>query len=281
VTPDDRAVVTADRLPETTPERVLVAGGGARGLAAAAALAAAGRTVTLVDMQDGLLTDDDPDVAAAVAAHVAAAGVTVRTAHRLIGLDAGEGPVTARLLDIAARAETPLEAGMVVIATGRRARSRDLGLDTTAAETDRLGRVLVDARMQTAEPGVWSLGSVVAASSSPDATEAEAATLASALLGESWQPVRYRRLPQIIDLSGVVAARAGLTAAAAGHAGHLVTRRRTDGAHGIRIAVVDQERDVLLGLHAYGPGAGAYVRQAAAGLGRPVDDAPLAAAEEA
>ena len=280
VTPDGATVITADRLPENTPERVLVAGGGARGLAAAVALAAAGGTVTLAEMREGLLPDDDPDVSAAVAAHVSAAGVTVLAAHRVIGMDPG-APLTGRLLDIAARGEIAVPTDLAVIATGRRARSRDLGLDTVAAQTDRLGRILVDARQQTAQPGVWALGSVVAASSSPDASIAEAGALAAALLDQPWQPVRYRHLPQIIDLAGVVAAWAGHTAASAELAGHATERRRTDGAHGIRIEVIDRERGVLLGVHAFGPGAGDHVRSAAAGLGRPVDDVPMAAAEEA
>ncbi|HOX24972.1 MAG TPA: FAD-dependent oxidoreductase [Candidatus Krumholzibacteria bacterium] len=257
---DGRGRFTAgSRLPS-----VVVVGGGAAGLEWATACAAAGARVTLVEMSGRLLPEAEPAIAQAVLDGLGRAGVAVRTATRAIRAAPAGAGVTCKVLDLAARTEATLAAAALVIAIGRRPKTRDLGLETVTVETDRFGHLLVDANQETATHGLYAIGDMV----SPRVAEAadrEAVQAVDHAAGRPRRPIRYREIPRCLATEPPVAM-VGLSAEQARLEGHLVSERRVglsasaapDGRgaeDGFAIACLDAESGRPLGVQVVGPRA--------------------------
>ncbi len=147
----DDAAAIASTLPSI--ERAVVVGGGFIGLSAADALAKRGIGVTVVEMQEHLLSGMLDSVASSLVEDAArAAGVSVLTGRRVVSIDgsvlSGEGVSNVTLDD-----GTRLPCGMVIMAVGVRART-ELGNDQLRIERG----FLVDENMKTSADDVFACG---------------------------------------------------------------------------------------------------------------------------
>lgn len=111
----------------TVPARLLVVGGGVAGSELAQAWHSLGSAVTLISTERRLLPRLEPFAGDLLAAELRERGVAVRTGVELTHLSraGGDGPVRAALSD-----ETTIEVDQVLVATGRKPRTDDLGLDS-------------------------------------------------------------------------------------------------------------------------------------------------------
>ncbi len=261
VVPDGERILTSEHLlGGALPGRsVLIAGAGPTGVELAGLCRDLGAEVTLVEMRDGILPEEDGESAAVVQAGLAADSVRIVTSHRVIGATSAADGVTVALLDIAARAETSLHADTLLLTTGRRPASRDLGLDTVVVETDRPGHILVDGHGETSTPGLYAIGDLLATPRTADAALREATAAAAHLCGRPVAPLRWRRLPTWVSSRPELAS-LGLTAAQATAEGYLADVKRAGGAR----VVVERETGRFLGLQATGAGAIGLVRGVAA-----------------
>ena len=86
------------------------------------------------------------------------AGIDLRTQVDVTSLEDGTDAVTVHM-------DTPegpwqLQADAVLMATGRRPATEDLGLEQAGIETDERGTVVVDAQLRTSAEGVFAMGDV-------------------------------------------------------------------------------------------------------------------------
>ncbi len=147
----DDAVAIASALPSV--ERVVVVGGGFIGLSAADALAKRGVGVTVVEMQEHLLSGMLDSVASSLVEDAArAADVSVLTGRRVVSIDgsvlSGEGVSNVTLDD-----GTRLPCEMVIMAVGVRART-ELGSGQLRVERG----YVVDETMRTSADDVFACG---------------------------------------------------------------------------------------------------------------------------
>jgi pyruvate/2-oxoglutarate dehydrogenase complex dihydrolipoamide dehydrogenase (E3) component/uncharacterized membrane protein YdjX (TVP38/TMEM64 family) len=140
------------------PRRLLVLGGGPIGCELAQAFARLGARVTQVEMQNRLLSKDEPEASAAVLESLRADGVEVllNTEARRFASEDGE-----RVL-YADRGEEELRVPFdrVLVALGRRANTEGLGLDALGIETRADGTIETNEYLQTAVPNVYACGDV-------------------------------------------------------------------------------------------------------------------------
>jgi len=136
------------------PRSLVVVGGGFIGLEFAGMFARFGSKVTLLNSADRLLPREDDDVAHAVAAALADAGVEVRNGVRATGfLEHGSGvsvQYDGGLLDAEA----------VLLATGRRPSTEALELAVAGIAVDERGFIVVDEQLRTSAEGVFAVGDV-------------------------------------------------------------------------------------------------------------------------
>ncbi|CAN5884745.1 NAD(P)/FAD-dependent oxidoreductase [soil metagenome] len=128
---DSRDVTTAKEV----PARLLILGGGVVGVEMAQAFRWLGaEQVTVVEMADRLLSAEEPFVDEDLRGAFAEAGIDVRVAAKAVRArrDGDDGPVTLMLAD-----GTELEGDELLVATGRRPNTADMGLDTVGLEPGR------------------------------------------------------------------------------------------------------------------------------------------------
>ena len=135
------------------PRRLLVLGGGPVGVEMAQAIGRMGASVALVEGMDHVLPREPKPLGEALGAALDADGIELHFGEHATGVrrEADEF-----VLEFAGRDE--LRGDRLLVATGRRPRVDELGLETVGIEPTRQG-IPVDARMQVTD-GLWAIGDV-------------------------------------------------------------------------------------------------------------------------
>jgi len=134
------------------PARLLIVGGGVIGCEFACMMAQYGVRVTVVEMLPALLPEMEPQFGAHLAGVFAKRGIEVLAGAKVEDLSVANGRATA----VVSGGKT-VEADKVLVATGRRPATAEIGLETIGLETDR-GFVRVNDRMETKTKGVYCIG---------------------------------------------------------------------------------------------------------------------------
>jgi glutathione reductase (NADPH) len=262
----------------TLPKRALVVGGGYIGLEFASIFEGLGVEVTLVHRGDHVLTPFDHDVRTHVEAQLRARGIDVQLRTELASIARAEHGLEATLVRRDGQREsTTLNTDMVLFATGRRANTDDLGLETLGVLTGAGGEVTVDEDFRTNVPSVFALGDVIDRYQLTPVALAEGMALAKTLFGG--QPTRpdYDLIPTAVFTQPPVAT-VGLTeeAARVRHPDDVLIFRSTfrpmksvlSGSpdRALMKLVVQRSTDRVLGCHVVAPDAGEIVQGFAVAL---------------
>ncbi len=156
----DMAPLNSDNLwsLETQPERLLVLGGGPIGSELAHAFARLGSKVTQVEMADRLLMKEDPDVSELILRQFEQDGIDVRLGHAAKEFAIEDGEKVVYCEHKGERVRIPFD--QVLVAVGRAANTRNLGLDQIGVETLPNGTVPVEEDMSLRYPNVFACGDV-------------------------------------------------------------------------------------------------------------------------
>lgn len=155
---DEIDYVTSDTLwhLERLPRRLLVLGGGAIGCELAQAFKRLGSDVMQVEMLPRLLANEDPEVSAAVEDAFRRDGIYVLTNCQAKEFRRVDGENVLICGDD--RGEQHIKFDKVLIATGRRGNTDELGLDTLGIEPNRNGTIPVNEYLQTDYPNIYVCG---------------------------------------------------------------------------------------------------------------------------
>jgi pyruvate/2-oxoglutarate dehydrogenase complex dihydrolipoamide dehydrogenase (E3) component len=138
------------------PRHLLVLGGSYVGLEFGQMYRRFGSEVTVVEIGPRLIPREDEDVSTAVAGFLAREGIDVRLNAKclrvsktgediVMQLDCGEGA-------------PEVKGSHLLVATGRRPNTDDLGLDRAGVKRNARGFIEVDGELRTSVPGIWALG---------------------------------------------------------------------------------------------------------------------------
>jgi pyruvate/2-oxoglutarate dehydrogenase complex dihydrolipoamide dehydrogenase (E3) component len=155
---NDVSVLTSSTLLdlEVIPQHLVVIGGSYIGLEFAQAFRRFGAAVTVVEMADRLAAREDYDVSAAIEDILAKEGIGIRTAAKCVRLEKS-GPGIAVGVDCTS-GDTRIFGSHVLLATGRRPNTDDLGLEAAGVHLNERGFVVVDEGLSTNVEGIWALG---------------------------------------------------------------------------------------------------------------------------
>jgi pyruvate/2-oxoglutarate dehydrogenase complex dihydrolipoamide dehydrogenase (E3) component len=140
------------------PEHLIVLGGGYIGLEFGQMFRRFGSGVTVVHNGGQILVREDADVAAELQKALEAEGLRFLLNARTTRVEQKGGQV-ALTVQTGSGSET-VTGSKLLVATGRRPNSDELGLEKAGVKTDAHGYIRVNDRLETDVPGIWALGDV-------------------------------------------------------------------------------------------------------------------------
>ena len=139
------------------PEHLVIIGGSYIGLEFAQMYRRFGARVSVVERGPRVTSREDEDVSAAIQQILEAEGIDVHvgaTGMRIVKHDNASGGFDLYPTEGA----EPISGTHLLVATGRRPNTDDLGLDVAGIDTDARGYVVVDDQLRTNVDGVWAMG---------------------------------------------------------------------------------------------------------------------------
>lgn len=251
----------------TLPERAVVIGGSAVGTETATFLARFGVDVTLVHRGTRLMEREEPRVGELTRLHLQEAAVKIRLAT---------GALRARRDDNGSSLElddgTTVRTDVVIFATGRRPRSKDLGFESAGVQIDATGAVVIDEHCRAAT-NVWAIGDVTGVMPFTHVAKYQGRIVADAILGHG-RPASYEGIPRVVFGDPEIAA-AGITQAQADEQGLSTAFAELDLAESLTRPwtyekeprghlglLTDTSSGTLIGAWAVSPLAGEWIHQA-------------------
>jgi pyruvate/2-oxoglutarate dehydrogenase complex dihydrolipoamide dehydrogenase (E3) component len=138
------------------PRHLLVLGGSYIGLEFGQMFRRFGSEVTIVEVGSRLISREDEEVSDAVAEFLGREGITVHTNAKCLSLSKRSDDIVMALdCDGASR---EVVGSHLLIATGRKPNTDDLGLDRAGVKVNDRGYIEVDDALRTNVPGIWALG---------------------------------------------------------------------------------------------------------------------------
>ncbi|MBI4443444.1 MAG: FAD-dependent oxidoreductase, partial [Acidobacteria bacterium] len=246
----------------TVPESLLIIGAGAVGVEFASIYNRFGSQVTVVEMLPRILPLADEEISRELEKSLKKQKIKILTGARVEKVETtSEGvKVTVSQGDN----KQTLQAQQALVAVGRKPNTENIGLESTKVQTER-GFVKTDEYMQTAEPGTYAIGDIVAGTPQlAHAASMEGIVAVGKICGKKAPPINYRQVPDCIYCEPQVAS-VGLTEAAAREQGHDVqvgrfafranSKASILGAEGGFVKLVcDAGYGEVLGAHLMGPG---------------------------
>ena len=267
----NREILDNDRL----PKHLCVIGGGVIGLEIASYYNSVGCQVTVVEMLDKIAGPTDKDISALLQKTYEKRGVRFLLGTKVTGVEGRPGAGAVVVEKDGKTDRIPCD--LILVSTGRRPRTRGIGLETLGVVMDRAA-IRTDDRCRTSVPGLWAAGDVNGKVMLAHTGYREGEVAVSNMLGRK-DAVDYRSIPSVIYTNPEVAS-VGDTAESAAKAGVKFREVKVpmgysgrylaenEGGDGFVKLVVDEEHRRLLGVHMIGTYASEIIYGAAAMVAR-------------
>lgn len=252
------------------PKSMIVLGGNAVGLELAQIYARAGASVTVLEVLPRIAPFEDEDVSRSLTEYLEEEGLRVIPGFNVSRVERQDGRY--RVTGNKNGGEVILEADQLLVATGRRANTAGMGLETAGVRLGERGEVLVNDRLQTHNPIVYAAGDVTGRDMFVYVASHGGMLAAENALNGAGKVYDAAYIPRITFTDPQIAS-AGLTEAQARARGHEVrvssipmgyvpralAARDT---RGMVKLVADGATDRLLGVHILAPEAGEMIQTA-------------------
>lgn len=244
------------------PASAAVLGGGPVGVEIGQMLSRLGSRVTVIESADRVLEREEPVVGELLGRALADDGVEL-----LLGTSLTRAEMAGDLTRVSVEGVGTRDVERLVVATGRRPRVDDLGLESVGVEPGEAG-LEVDERCRVAE-GVWAVGDVTGVGAFTHVAAYQGRIACADILGRDVR-ADYRAVPRSVFSDPEVAA-VGMTAAAAREAGidavaaevPLESLERSStygrGVTGRAGVLADRGERTLIGAYAVGPLAAEWI----------------------
>jgi dihydrolipoamide dehydrogenase len=255
------------------PKSLVVIGAGAVGVEFASIFRSFGAEVTILEFLPRLVPVEDEEISRELARVFKKRGIEVSTGARVEKVEETATGVRVTFTDANGKTQVK-EAEKVLIAVGRAPQTADVGADKTRIELDG-GFVKVSETQETAEPGVYAMGDIVAGLPQLAHVGAMSGMVAVAkIAGKPFRPVRRNRIPCCTYTEPQIGS-AGWTEAQAKEKGHEVkvgkfpfggnSKASIVGSHDGFVKIVsDAKYGEILGVHIIGPQATELIAEAVA-----------------
>jgi dihydrolipoamide dehydrogenase len=253
------------------PAHLIVVGGGVIGLELGSVWSRLGAKVTVIEFNKKFLAALDTQAANELYKALVKQGLEFKFGTKCTGAVPQGERIQVSIEDVETGAKSTLEGDVVLVSTGRKPYSEGVGLEENGIARDKLGRVEVDAHFQTACPGVYAVGDLIAGPMLAHKAEEEGVAAVEIIAGHAGH-VNYQTIPGVIytwpEYAWVGASEDELkakgVAVKTGVFPFLANgRARTmEEVEGVVKIVADARTDKVLGVHIVGPRASDMISEA-------------------
>jgi dihydrolipoamide dehydrogenase len=275
--PDAETILTNIEILNLTavPKSLIIIGAGAVGVEFASIFKRFGSEVTIIEMLPRVVPVEDEDVSKELERIFRKQKIRVETGAKAENIKKTANGVSLTLTTKDGKQEQ-LTAEKLLVAVGRKPNTEKIGLENTKVEVDR-GFIKVDQNQQTAEPGIYAIGDVVAGTPQLAHVATREGMIAVAhIAGKPAVPINKNRIPGATYTQPGIAS-VGLTEAQARAAGRKIrigkfpfagdSRATILGHHeGFIKVVADEQYGEILGVHIIGPDAFELIGEAVAAM---------------
>ena len=154
---DGKVVITSDdvRSLKDLPQSMLVVGGGVIGCEIGQFFRSMGTEVTIVEMADQLLINEDKDIVKQLVRQFKKDKIKMITGTSVVSCKVEEDKAVVELSD-----GKKIETQYVLVSVGRKANINGSGIEDIGIETKK-GKVLVDKYLQTSTEGIYAVGDII------------------------------------------------------------------------------------------------------------------------
>ena len=143
------------------PKSMVVIGGGVIGLEMGSVWRRLGSEVTVIEYLDGITPSLDKEISGSFLKILKKQGMKFRLGTKVTGTQVAD-KVTLTLEPSAGGDSETFVADVVLVATGRRPFTRNIGLESLGIQTDKAGRIEVNKHFATSVPSVYAIGDAIA-----------------------------------------------------------------------------------------------------------------------
>jgi dihydrolipoamide dehydrogenase len=272
--PDDRILTNIEMLAvPQVPKSLIVIGAGAVGVEFSSIFRSFGTEVTLVEFLPRLMPPEDEEISKELTRVFKKRGIDINTGAKVEKIEKTDAGVKVTWTDANGK-PVQKQAEKVLVAVGRAGRIADVGIDKTKIELDR-GFVKVGEAMETAEPGIYAIGDIVAGLPQLAHSGSMSGIVAvTKIAGRKYRSVRRDRVPACTYSDPQIGS-VGLTEAQAKEKGIEIkvgkfpfagnSKATIVGSHdGFVKIVADAKYGEILGVHIIGPQATELIAEAVA-----------------
>ncbi|MEP6715760.1 MAG: dihydrolipoyl dehydrogenase [Terriglobia bacterium] len=256
---------------QQVPKSLMIIGAGAVGVEFASMFHRFGSQVSIFEMLPRLVPVEDEEVSKELERVFRKSKIRVETGAKCENIRKTAGGVTMKVTLANGKTEE-VEAEKLLVAVGRAPNTAKIGLESTKVEVDR-GFIKVNEYQQTAEPGIYAIGDVVAGTPQlAHVASAQGMVAVAKMAGKPATPINRNRIPGATYTEPGIGS-VGLTEAQARAAGYKVkvgkfpfaanSKATILGSHdGFVKIVADEKYGEILGVHIIGPQAYELVSEA-------------------
>ncbi|MDP7628713.1 MAG: dihydrolipoyl dehydrogenase [SAR202 cluster bacterium] len=242
------------------PEDITIIGAGATGVEFAHIYRSYGAKVTLVEMMDRIIPNEDSEISESLKKSFTEREIDIRVGVAVKSIQASNG--TALVTLIAKEEEHLITSNKVLVAVGVQPNTDKIGLEKVGITTNN-GFISISENMETNVSGVYAIGDVTGKMLLAHVASAQAVTAVEYIAGLNPAPLDYQLMPRAIYCEPQVAS-FGMTEAQAkdngietqigrfpfSASGKAIALGHTEG---IVKLVIDPEIGEILGAHMIGP----------------------------
>ena len=259
---------------EKVPEKLIVIGGGVVGLELGSVYNRLGSVVQVVEYLDRLIPGMDLSLGKEVQRLLKKQGMEFFLSHTVQSAAVKGKSVTVVAINKNGE-KVEFSGDYCLVAVGRRPYSDNLGLDDIGIALDEQGRIPVNEHLETAIPGIYAIGDVIAGAMLAHKAEEEGVFVAETIVGQK-PHINYKSIPEVLytcpEAAGVGFTEDELKAENYNYtAGNfpfkaLGRARVSMDTDGFVKVLADKDTDEILGIHMVGARAADLIAEAVVAL---------------
>jgi dihydrolipoamide dehydrogenase len=263
---DSTGALDLDKIPKS----LVVIGGGVIGLEMGSVWNRLGTEVTVVEFLDTITPSLDKELSSNFQKILTKQGMKFKLSTKVTASKIEGDSVKLTLEPSAGGAASELVADVVLVSTGRRPNTKNVGLETVGIETDKAGRIKVNDHFQTNVKSIYAIGDAIEGPMLAHKAEEDGIACVELINGQAGH-VNYNTIPGVIYTFPEVAS-VGQTEEQLKAAGVQYNKgsfpfmansraRATGDSDGFVKVLADKKTDKILGIHIIGPNAGEMIAE--------------------